>query len=777
MKTVSLLMLLCCWAQIVHAGDAEQVFERVGISVVTITTLDERNQIDGEGSGVVIGPEQVVTNCHVVNEANLILVYAAGKKFAATLVSGNIKRDLCLLQVAELKAPAVKIRSSEDLTKGEPVYAVGNPLGFGLSVSSGLVSTINRSQGETQVFTSAPISPGSSGGGLFDSKGRLVGITTRLYFGAQNLNMALPAEWVNDLAQKGLPLKIVEPMAPDPDWNDTAESLHNSGDWGKLLEWTRRWRKVWPTSSVADYYLAIALFKTNKVQEAEQALNSALEKNPRDANALSYLSMVHDSLGDKKAAYEDLQRAQKLQPSLGYGYRLLADWQKADGNLDEAITSIETSLRLTPWDCDSWEVLGELRQGKRQYHEAEEAYRTVLRLKPDYPTASSNLASVLAYLGKAEAARRALPTNSDNQSNAAQTWLNIGVAEDKKQRFREAEHAYRKALDLDSHQAGAWQALGGVLLRSNRTKEAEDAFRQAVKFQPALGISWFNLGNLLRDRGDKEEAKIAYEKATSAEPGGFGAWYNLGLLLHDQGNLSLAATVLETASRLDPTKSDVWAILGETQIRLDRDEDGFRSLQKAEKIDPKNETTMQGLSMYFGRRKDYDRSIFYIERALEINSASANSWSNKGYSLLKLKRYTEAGRALETAVRLQPDFANAWINLGETYLRQNQAGKAIVTLEKALQLAPAAADARFYAGQAYAGTGQYAKAQVHIEKLLQLKPQFPDALIMQTVIFIQQNKKLEALSAYSKLKALNPNRAKELRERLGHGSQPFDLPD
>ena len=68
-------------------------------------------------------------------------------------------------------------------------------------------------------------------------------------------------------------------------------------------------------------------------------------------------------------------------------------------------------------------------------------------------------------------------------------------------------------------------------------------------------------------------------------------------------------------------------------------------------------------------------------------------------------------------------------------------------------------------------------AQTHIEKLLLQAPKFPDAWFMQTVIFIQQNKKLETLSAYNKLKALSPRRAKELREKFSQGSLQFELPE
>ncbi len=152
--------VILCSVSCTYAGEADEVFATVRSSIVTITTLDERNQPEGAGSGVVISPSRVVTNCHVVNEANSIQILAGEKKLSAKLVAGDLKRDICLLHVPELSAPAATFRASDDLQKGESVYAVGNPLGFGLSVSAGLISTLSRKNGETKIFTSAPISPG-----------------------------------------------------------------------------------------------------------------------------------------------------------------------------------------------------------------------------------------------------------------------------------------------------------------------------------------------------------------------------------------------------------------------------------------------------------------------------------------------------------------------------------------------------------------------------------------------------------------------------------------
>lgn len=778
-KKVPLILLVLCAAP-AQAGEAERVFESIRDSVVTVTTLDERGQIDGEGSGVVVASGLVVTNCHVVQEAAAIRVRSGDKEFKSSVMLWDAQRDLCRLEVPGLAATSVKIRGYRDVQAGESAYAVGNPLGFGLSVSAGIVSAVGRIKGEPQILTSAPISPGSSGGGLFDAQGRLIGVTTRLFSGAQNLNVALPADWIVELPQRGTPPREAAAVSgPDPDWLNQAESLRKSAQWTKLAELARSWQETYPTSAEAGAFLGLALLSMHQLQEAKGVLLAALQHDSRHATALSYLATVHRGLGEKKAAMENLLRAMSLQPSQGYFYRVLARWQGEDGALDEAVKTIQTALRLQPWDELHWQVLGGLLQRQKRYEEAVEAYRTVLRLNPNNPAVTSSLARALAVLGDRNAARQVLGAVPAGQAYDAQTWIGLGVAEEKQGRHAEAERAYRKALEINPALPEAWHHLGLLLLKTNRTKEAEDAFRQALKYRPDFALAWTNLGSLLSQRGDKTGAREAFEKATAADPSHAGAWFNLAIVRRELRDLPGAVEAAEAAVGRDSANGRAWAYLGEMRLRLGRKEEALKALREAERIAPRNEIALQSLAMYYGTGGEPGEALRYAERVLEINPASPESWSNKGYTLLKLKRYAEAAIAFETAIRLQPDLANPWINLGECYLRQGQLGKAIAALEQAIKLAPAAPDARLYVAQAYTTSGQHTKAKEHLNALLGKAPTFVPAWYLLATVNVAQDNRQEALEAYAKLKSLAPTKARELRERSRSQGLPlsFDLPE
>lgn len=194
-----LLVLLASTPALVFAKTPEEVFEIASKSVVAIKVLGDANKVTMIGSGVVVAEYEVLTNCHVVEKGRFLLVRHQGLDHAAILTSRLSRHDLCLLSVSDLAGQPVELGAATKLKVGTPVYAIGAPEGLELSLSNGLVSQLRGGEGLPIIQTTAPISPGSSGGGLFDSEGRLVGITTFFLATGQNLNFAMPIDWLAEL--------------------------------------------------------------------------------------------------------------------------------------------------------------------------------------------------------------------------------------------------------------------------------------------------------------------------------------------------------------------------------------------------------------------------------------------------------------------------------------------------------------------------------------------------------------------------------------------------
>jgi len=183
----------------VAASPAEHIFAKVSASVARVNVQDASGRAVGFGSGVVIDRGTVLTNCHVALRGTAVAAKLGNDVYPATVQVADEELDLCTLSVPGLDAPAVPVGSVKSLRTGQRVFAIGAPQGLELTISEGIVSSLREVPGGTVIQTTAAISAGSSGGGLFDVSGKLVGIPTFTHRYGQNLNFALPADWIGEM--------------------------------------------------------------------------------------------------------------------------------------------------------------------------------------------------------------------------------------------------------------------------------------------------------------------------------------------------------------------------------------------------------------------------------------------------------------------------------------------------------------------------------------------------------------------------------------------------
>jgi S1-C subfamily serine protease len=205
-------------------GSVSQIAENVMPSVVSIEV--RVGQAGATGSGVVIEGDKgyIVTNNHVVSGADGVegaeirAVFFDGSGSAARIVGRDPASDIAVLKVEKPGLVTAALGSSGDVVVGDPVVAIGSPLGLAGTVTSGIVSALERPvrlAGEgsdtnaviSAVQTDAPINPGNSGGALVDASGALVGINTAIAStgaagGSIGLGFAIPVDTVRDIAEQ-----------------------------------------------------------------------------------------------------------------------------------------------------------------------------------------------------------------------------------------------------------------------------------------------------------------------------------------------------------------------------------------------------------------------------------------------------------------------------------------------------------------------------------------------------------------------------------------------
>jgi S1-C subfamily serine protease len=195
------------------------VVAKVGPAVVHIRVMRRArtrrgtapHEVEGSGSGVIIAPDgYLVTNSHVAEEAGSLEVSLAdGTSYTAELVGQDSATDLAVLRVPSSGLPTASLGDSDRLRVGQLAIAIGNPLGFQSTVTTGVISALGRSLRsssgrliENIIQTDAALNPGNSGGPLVDSRGQVVGINTAIIQFAQGICFAIPVNtmrWVVSL--------------------------------------------------------------------------------------------------------------------------------------------------------------------------------------------------------------------------------------------------------------------------------------------------------------------------------------------------------------------------------------------------------------------------------------------------------------------------------------------------------------------------------------------------------------------------------------------------
>jgi serine protease Do len=307
--------MLLCAVLLLRPAAAEvdrAAFIKLSASVLKIEAL----RVQGGysiGSGVVVAPDQVVTNCHVTRDAVQIYVIRGGGRWRVQTQSRDVDHDLCLLRVPGLVAEPVGLGSGQGLALGQPLTALGYTGGAGIQSSAGEVLALHRLDGASVIQSSNWFSSGASGGGLFDDAQQLVGVLTfRLRGGAAHY-YAAPIEWLAPLLlEPGLeravaPLDAQElafwqrPIERQPLFLRAA-ALARDARWSELQALALEWARTDTADPEPWHLLSQALDHLHRHLEARRALECSLAIEPGYAPARMQLARLQQSDGPLDAA-------------------------------------------------------------------------------------------------------------------------------------------------------------------------------------------------------------------------------------------------------------------------------------------------------------------------------------------------------------------------------------------------------------------------------------------------------------------------------------------
>ena len=199
------LISLLCGIPPANAQTPQQIAKKAFGSTVLLVMEDANGQPISLGSGFFVRKEQIATNLHVVEGAIRGYAKLVGQKTKYDIegiTAIDPQRDLVILKVSAVGLQALSLGDSDAVQVGESVYAVGNPRGLEGTFSQGIISSIREVGTDKLLQITTPISPGSSGGPVLNRTSEVIGVSVATFRGGQNLNFAIPSNYLKTLVAK-----------------------------------------------------------------------------------------------------------------------------------------------------------------------------------------------------------------------------------------------------------------------------------------------------------------------------------------------------------------------------------------------------------------------------------------------------------------------------------------------------------------------------------------------------------------------------------------------
>ena len=275
-------------------------------SVVMIRGFNDSGGL-AYGSGVVIGKDKVITNCHVLRSTKQPWISRGEDIYSINSVKVDAWHDLCIVTTNGLPLQPVKLGKSTTLKRGQEVAGIGHSNGVPAPLTStGSIKGLYNDNGANVIRTNAKFLLGASGSGLFDLEGHLVGINTFKTTGkGGSIHFALPVEWLEALDKQ--PEVTTFPISGKALWEEDEDKKpfymqaavpESRYDWPKLVQVAEKWTVAEPKSTEAWYALGLGLENSGKNEAAQTAYKQAISVDNENFEAMIRLGAIAKALGD-----------------------------------------------------------------------------------------------------------------------------------------------------------------------------------------------------------------------------------------------------------------------------------------------------------------------------------------------------------------------------------------------------------------------------------------------------------------------------------------------
>lgn len=397
-------------------------------------------------------------------------------------------------------------------------------------------------------------------------------------------------------------------------------------------------------------------------------------------------------------------------PDYGHWVGLCSSLRQA-GQYDEALKACDEAIKLNNRDAQVWGDRGAVTYAQGKFADTVAAYQQIAKILPDASWGWARQCQAQVRLGQYDAAAgscdAALRLDNDwRDARPALAWYYKGKAQEKRNQLPEAAMAYDWATRLQPNYSQAWAAQCWLLNGQKQPQQALGSCDRALKEngdwgEDNPGLAWRYSGQIQRQQGWYDEALLSYEKATAFLPNDPQLWTEQGMVYNAIGKDAEALQAHEWALKLKDNFSLALGNKCATLNRLGQQVAGEAAAKTFTDALAACDLALQKGDNQWGDRPPafgwvqranalvglarYEEALGAANRAVALDSTSADPWNTRAVALWALGRYSDALSATDRAISLNPQSAQAWFNQGRILAGQGKYPEAIAAYQRALQ--------------------------------------------------------------------------------------------
>ena len=499
----------------------EEIYKKVNGSVLFCTSYDKDGYIVSWGSAVVINPEGIVYTCfHLFNDAEKIVLEKDGMKFADVKIIGTEpEKDVLILKIKAGDYTELNFGNSDSLKIGEEVYAFGNPECYKNTFSEGIISAIRTNDSDMEIkkiqFT-ASISPGSSGGALFNSKAELIGISYQSDSRGQNINFAIPIDYFKNVFRA--------------DYYDSNQ-----------------------VNAVTAYCMGYSSYKSGGYFKANEYFNRYLETFPENTDAKLQSGQNYLSRGQYDSAIARFSEIITEDSLNKYAYKLRGDANSYNGDTAEALDDYNKAIELDSNYYSAWIGAAYFNQFiLNKLDIAFSEYNKAIELKPDYIFLLKWRGELYLQMGDTEKAYNDLLYSIDPENDLAETCYDRGLLFSRIERSAEAIYDFTSAIKLDPYDGDYYFVRGVEYSKSEDYINAASDYEEAIKLQFPGADAFNNLAYCHLNLREYPDAEKNFKRALFFDKYHFDSYLGLAMISLKKKEKRECLNYLKLAVKIQP---------------------------------------------------------------------------------------------------------------------------------------------------------------------------------------------------------------------------------